>query len=237
MDLLTFDAQFELKYGRSVGGPASVSTIPITETYKAEIPNNKTKEMDSVKSTISSGSRSAFMEYTKSVLQERDEQRSTPGFSTHSWHSPLVHIILISAQRSPAGNQSGGLSQGQVPVFDARALKAEMTWDELETIVSKNLQATCYGMQTTSESVVTTCTSGLPSTAAVLMSRPSAKTQAQGLLVLFIQIYICRYTLQQAASTIISNINKALSRWKSSGCNHNEKHVKYINLLLTCANY
>ena len=61
---LTFEEQFKLKYGRSVGRPAFVSALPVTETCKAVTPTKETKEMDSVKTIISSGLRSAFTEYT-----------------------------------------------------------------------------------------------------------------------------------------------------------------------------
>ena len=59
---LTFK-QFKLKYGRSRGRPASISTIPIAEICQAVTPTKETKEMDSIKTTISSDSRSAFTEY------------------------------------------------------------------------------------------------------------------------------------------------------------------------------
>ena len=39
----------------------------------------ETKETDSATTFISSGTRSAFMEYMKSVLQQLDEQRSSAG--------------------------------------------------------------------------------------------------------------------------------------------------------------
>ena len=81
--LLTFDEQFKLKYGRSVGRPATVSAILITETCQAVTPTRETKETDSVKTTISSDSRSPFKEYTKC-------------FTTARWTSlALAHCHIV----------------------------------------------------------------------------------------------------------------------------------------------
>ena len=52
VELLTFEEQFKLKNGRSVGRPASVSAISITETCEIATSATKTKERDSVKTTI-----------------------------------------------------------------------------------------------------------------------------------------------------------------------------------------
>ena len=64
---LAFGEQFKLKCGRSAGRPASGSVLHVTETCQAVTPSKETKEMDSVKTTISSDSRSAFTEYTKAL--------------------------------------------------------------------------------------------------------------------------------------------------------------------------
>ena len=60
-----------MKYGRSVGRPASVSPIPVTETCQAAITTSKTKEMDRVKTTISSSSRSALLNTQKHIATAR----------------------------------------------------------------------------------------------------------------------------------------------------------------------
>ena len=54
------EKQFKLKHGRPLCRPASVSVMPRMETHQAA-------------TTISSCSRSAFTEYTKSVVQQLDE--------------------------------------------------------------------------------------------------------------------------------------------------------------------
>ena len=82
--LLTFEEQFKLKYGRSVGRPASVSALPVTQTFQAITPTKETREVDNVTTTISSGLKSAFKEHTRSVLQQLDEQRSSARTQPHN---------------------------------------------------------------------------------------------------------------------------------------------------------
>ena len=53
----------------------------------------------------------------------------------------------ISAQKTPTGIQSGHLSQGQVPLLNATALKVQKTRDNFKAVVNKNLQATLYCVQ------------------------------------------------------------------------------------------
>ena len=55
-ELLTFE-QFKLKYGRSLGKPASLSAIPTPETCQAGTNTRETREMDSIKSIFSSDSK------------------------------------------------------------------------------------------------------------------------------------------------------------------------------------
>ena len=70
--------------GSSVGRPASVSAIPTTEICQTVTLNIETKEMDSVKPTISFDSRPAYTEYTRSVLEQLDEKICTQGTPPHS---------------------------------------------------------------------------------------------------------------------------------------------------------
>ena len=53
VELLTFEEQFKLKYGRSACRPVSVPAIPITETCKADTFVKETKDAKSVKTTTS----------------------------------------------------------------------------------------------------------------------------------------------------------------------------------------
>ena len=58
--LLAFEKHFKLMYGRSASRPASVTAIPIIESCQAATSSIGTMEMDSVNTTISSDSKSAF---------------------------------------------------------------------------------------------------------------------------------------------------------------------------------
>ena len=56
---------------------------------KGATPTTETNERDSVNSTISFDSRSAFTEYTKSVLHQLDENKFSAGTLPDSWYPPL----------------------------------------------------------------------------------------------------------------------------------------------------
>ena len=96
--------------GRFVGRPAPVSTTSVTETCKAHTPTKESKEMNSIIVTISPKFRSAFMEYTKGLVQKVDEQRYSAGIPTCRWYPPLIYKSPVPTQKSPSGTQSGGLS-------------------------------------------------------------------------------------------------------------------------------
>ena len=49
MELFTLEEQFKLKYGRFVGRSASVSTLPLMETCKADIPTKESRKEREVK--------------------------------------------------------------------------------------------------------------------------------------------------------------------------------------------
>ena len=94
--------------------------------------------------------------------------KSCTSTSPHSQYPPLVHILLIPEQKSPLGTQSGELSQGWVPVLHANKSKAQKTWDEMKSVVSKNFQATLFAMQDLSMYRETVSTVGASTTLTIL---------------------------------------------------------------------
>ena len=69
------------------------------------------------------------------------------------------------------------MSQGQVPVLDARKLKAWESRHELKLVANKKLQATLYDMQPSSVSTVTFDTAGIASCTAMSATDTGAITQ------------------------------------------------------------
>ena len=55
VELLMVEEQFKLKYGGSIGIPASVSALSVTEMYQAVTPTEEMKEIYSIRTTIASG--------------------------------------------------------------------------------------------------------------------------------------------------------------------------------------
>ena len=101
------------------------------------------------------------------------------------------------------GPQDGNLSHGQV--LDARPLKVQKTRVELKCVLSKNLQPTLNGVQT-STFVVTTCTLDVLSTPAVLITRCVAVTQSIGTVVPVYPDDSLSDTLNSILSQMLSNL-------------------------------